>query len=153
VRCTTKVTAFFRISRSCDPARKVRLRVKKTCDLEFLAQPLDFLFLLRQGDDALASEGRSALADVGLKLAFLTSEHVWVDAKVFSGFVDALGLREVDGLGFVVLVVKCSGHVSLHCGAELVVHKILPTLWLYGAATLATGRIGVFALGVGCRVR
>ena len=33
-------------------------------------------------------------------------------------------------MGFVLLVVKFSGHVSLHCGAELFVHKILPTSYI-----------------------
>jgi hypothetical protein len=85
------------------------------------------LFLLGQGRNAPASEGGSALTGVGFIFAFPTPEHVRVDAKVFSGLVDALGLGEFDGLGFVLLIVKFSGHVSLHCGAELFVHKILPT--------------------------
>ena len=105
----------------------MHLRVKKTCDLKFLAEALYFLFLLGKGDNTPASEGGAALTGAGLKLALPTPEHVRVDAKVFSGLVDALGLGEFDGLGFVLLVVKFSGHVSLHCGAELFVHKILPT--------------------------
>jgi hypothetical protein len=87
---------------------------------------LDFLFLLGQGTNAPASEGGAALTGVGFMFAFPTPEHVRVNAKVLGGLVDALGLGEFDGLGFVLLIVKFSGHVSLHCGAELFVHKILP---------------------------
>jgi hypothetical protein len=83
--------------------------------------------LLGQGDDAPASEGWATLAGVGFMLAFPPPKHVWVDSKSVGGFVDALGFGEFDGFEFVLLVVKFSGHVSLHCGAELFVHKILPT--------------------------
>jgi hypothetical protein len=47
--------------------------------------------------------------------------------KVLSCEQEGAAVRVKNGLGFVLLVVEFSGHVSLHCGAELFVHKILPT--------------------------
>jgi hypothetical protein len=45
-------------------------------------------------------------------------------AELAPGLVHTLVLREFDGFERVLLGVEFPSHVRLHCGAELVVHKI-----------------------------
>jgi hypothetical protein len=51
----------------------------------------------------------------------------WVWASLSDPSPSGAAVRVKNGFEFVLLIVKFSGHVSLHCGAELFVHKILPT--------------------------